>query len=232
MKGVSSAKAIIGALAGRFLFRHGTVTAVTRLSEHFTRFDVEGPQLAGARFVPGDKVQLFLAGEGMRTYTPVEWDAAGKTFFVGFVHDEAGPGVRWLRALKVGDEAALFGPRRSLDASALPGPLVLVGDETSLAVAAALTRAKPGRHVTALLESSHPDEVKQVASALGLSHLTVTARGKLEAPLLAQLDVGATPLFTGRAATIQALKQALRAQQRAPGGLTKAYWAEGKRGLD
>jgi NADPH-dependent ferric siderophore reductase len=229
---VSSAKALLGALAGRFLFRHGRVTAVTRLSERFVRFDVEGQPLAGVRFVPGDKVQLFIAGEGMRTYTPVEWSSDGRTFFVGYVHGGDAPGAKWLRAVKVGDEAALFGPRRSIDASDLPGPIVLVGDETSLACAAALTRAKPQRHVTVLLEATHVDETRAVAQALALTHVTVTARGQLEAPLLAQLDVGATPIFTGRAATIQALKQSLRAQQRVAGGLTKAYWAEGKRGLD
>lgn len=204
---------------------------MTWLSEHFVRFDVEGAQLANVRFVPGDKVQLFL-GSDMRTYTPVEWPSDGKTYFVGYVHGAETPGTQWLRALKVGDEVPLFGPRRSIDASDLPGPLLLIGDETSVAVAAALTRAKLDRHVTVLLEANHPEETKRVAQTLGLSNVTVTERGKLDAPLLAQLDVGATPIFTGRAATIQELKKTLRQQQRVVGGLTKAYWAEGKRGLD
>jgi NADPH-dependent ferric siderophore reductase len=230
--GVSSAKALLGAIAGRFIFRHGRVSAVTRLSEHFIRFDVEGPQLAGVRFVPGDKVQLFIADEGLRTYTPVEWSSDGKTFFLGYVHGDATPGAKWVRGVKVGDEAALFGPRRSIDATDLPGPLVFIGDETSVACALALARAKPSRHMTVLLEATHPHEVREVTRALALPNVTVTARGQLEAPLLAQFDVGATPIFTGRAATIQALKQALKAQQRNVSGLTKAYWAEGKRGLD
>lgn len=229
---MSSAKALLGALAGRFIFRHGRVSAVTRLSEHFIRFDVEGPQLAGAKFVPGDKVQLFIAGDGMRTYTPIEWSSDGKTFFLGYVHGSDTPGANWVRNVKVGDEAPLFGPRRSIDASDLPGPVVFIGDETSVACAVAIARAKPSRHVTVLLEATHPDETREVTRALSLANVTVTERGKLEAPLLAQLDVGATPIFTGRAATIQALKQGLKSQQRAVGGLTKAYWAEGKRGLD
>lgn len=239
---MSSAKGFLAGLAGRFIFRHGKVSAVTWLSEHFVRIDVEGAQLAGVKFVAGDKVQIFV-GEDMRTYTPVEWSSEGlqpggaasrmgKTFFVGYAHGTDTPGTKWLRALKVGDEAPLFGPRRSIDATDLPGPLVLIGDETSVAVAASLTRVKSDRHVTVLLEANQPDETKRVAEALGLKHVTVTTRGKLDAALLAQLDVGATPIFTGRAATIQSLKQALRAQQRTVGGLTRAYWAEGKRGLD
>lgn len=227
---MASAKALLGAVAGRFLFRHGRVTQVARWSEHFVRFDVEGDELSSARFVPGDKVQLFLPDVGMRTYTPVEWNGRA-TFFIGFVHGD-GPGSRFVGGVKVGDEAALFGPRRSIDASALDGPLVVVGDETSLGVAAALTRAKKERQVTALLESRFEAETRAAAEQLGLKTATVTAPGGLVTPLLAQLELGAVPVFTGRAASIQALKQAAKARGLRVEGPTKAYWAEGKRGLD
>ena len=61
---MGSAKTFLGAVAGRFLFRHGKTTSVTRLSEHFTRIDVAGKELEGAPFTPGDKVQLYLPDEG------------------------------------------------------------------------------------------------------------------------------------------------------------------------
>jgi NADPH-dependent ferric siderophore reductase len=226
---MASAKALLGAVAGRFLFRHGQVRQVSKLSEHFTRIDVVGTELAGAPFEPGDKVQVFLPSVGMRTYTPVTWAADGSTWFVGYAHG-AGPGSQWVRAVKKGDEVALFGPRRSIDASSLPGPLVVVGDETSVAVALSLTRANAGRQVMALLEASSPEETRDVARQLELTNVTVFPRGALEPlgqALTAQLQLGATPIFTGRAATIQALKKG-----RSVGGKTKAYWAEGKRGLD
>jgi hypothetical protein len=108
---------------------------------------------------------------------------------------------------------------------------VVIGDETSLAVAASLTRAKPGRVVTTLLEAGAVDEVKDVARALELTHATVLPRGDLEGlskTLTAQLELGATPVFTGNALTIQTLKKF----RRDAGGKTKAYWAAGKRGLD
>lgn len=171
---MDSPKALLGAVAGRFLFRHGEVTAVARLSEHFARIDVAGRELERSGFVPGDKVQLFLPGLGM------------------------------------------FGPRRSIDVRDLAGPLVVVGDETSVALAASLTQARAEGHVTAVLEAESPEETRDVVRQLQLTHVTVTARGQLEQNLLAQLDLGATPLFTGRAV----------------GGKTKAYWADGKRGLD
>lgn len=224
---MDAAKALIGAVAGRFLFRHGRVTDVARLGEHFVRVDVAGTELEGAGFVPGDKVQVFLPGLGMRTYTPVTWEG-GKTFFVGFLHGE-GPGASWLRGVKVSDQVAMMGPRRSIDVGAGAQPLVVVGDETSLAVAAALTRGHGQRQVSALLETSVPDEVRAVSQALGLAP-TLVAHGDVEAlgtALSAQLAHGAMPVFTGRASTIQALRQ-----RGLKGGKTKAYWAEGKRGLD
>ena len=223
---MASAKALLGAVAGRFLFRHGKVTAVAKLSERFVRIDVAGQELVGAPFEPGDKVQLYFAGIGMRTYTPVTWEASGRTWFLGFAHGE-GPGSRWVREVKAGDEVAIFGPRRSIDVSSNHGPLVVVGDETSLAVTVALTRARVDRHVTAVLEAGAPEELRRVAKKLELGHVVVTARGQLEEALRAQLALGATPVFTGNAATIQTLKRNLKAS-----GKTKAYWAAGKSGLD
>ena len=215
------AKALLGAVAGRFLFRHGVATAVTALSEHFTRIDVRGAELDGAEFVAGDKVQVFLPGLGMRTYTPVTWDRDA-TWFVGFKHGE-GPGSKWVGSVKVGDEVAMMGPRRSIDSQNFAGPLVLLGDETSLAVAVAIARTKP---LVAVLEARVPDEVRRVAAAIGLEDVRVEARGDVEA-LARHVPADATPIFTGNAKTIQALKQrGLR------GGKAKAYWAEGKRGLD
>ena len=231
---MASAKALLGAVAGRFLFRHGEVRAVSKLSEHFVRIDVGGKELEGAPFVPGDKVQVFLPGVGLRTYTPVTWAPEGRTWFVGYAHGE-GPGSKWVREVKQGDAIALFGPRRSVDVSELPGPLVVVGDETSVAVAVSLTRARAERHVTVLLEAAAPEEIRDVARQLELTNLTVTPKGQLDPlaqALAAQLDLGAIPVFTGRAATIQWLKQYFAKQGRTVGGKTKAYWAEGKRGLD
>ena len=227
---MASAKALLGAVAGRFLFRHGEVSGVVKLSAHFTRIEVSGAELARAPFTPGDKVQVFFEGVGMRTYTPVTWASEGRTWFVGYAHGE-GPGANWVRTVKVGDAVALFGPRRSIDVSDVKGPVVVVGDETSLAVAAALSRAQPGRVVTAVFEAGDVEEVREVARSLELTHVSVVARGDVETMannLGAQLALGAVPVFTGRAATIQALKKV----RRDAGGKTKAYWAEGKRGLD
>jgi NADPH-dependent ferric siderophore reductase len=227
---MASAKALLGAVAGRFLFRHGEVTRVARLGERFVRVDVAGAELAGAPFVPGDKAQVFLPGIGMRTYTPITWADVGSTWFIGFLHGD-GPGARWLREARAGDAVAFLGPRRSIDVRDVDGPLVLLGDETSLALAVSLTRARPERAVRVVLEAEAPEEVREVARQLEIELALVAVKGDIAAldrVLGEQLEGGATPVISGCAATIQALKRG----RRGAGGKTKAYWAAGKRGLD
>lgn len=226
---MSTAKALLGSIAGRFLFRRSTVTRVERLGRRFVHVHVEGDDLRGARFVAGDKVQLFLPGIGMRTYTPIGWSGVA-TSFVVFLHGD-GPGAAHVEAARVGDPWQLFGPRRSIDTADHEGPLVVAGDETSIGVAAALSGARPGR-VAGVLESVDPDDTRAAAHALGLTGVEVVPRGAASAPIAAHVERGAVPVYTGRAATIQALQRDLRARGLRHRGPAKAYWAEGKRGLD
>ena len=68
---MTSAKAVLGAIAGRFLFRISTVARVEHLGR-FVRLEAAGTSLRGAPWRTGDKVQVFRPGVGMRTYTPLE----------------------------------------------------------------------------------------------------------------------------------------------------------------
>ena len=181
---MSSAKALLGSIAGRFLFRAATVTSIERIGRAFVQVHVEGEDLRGAR------------------------------------------------AARVGDTWQLFGPRRSIDTSATDGPLVVAGDETSIAVGVATARARPGRVVSAVLESTDPEDTRAAAHALGLERVEVVQRGAAAPILMGHVEQGASPVFTGRAATIQALQRDLRARSLRHRGPTKAYWAEGRRGLD
>ena len=227
---MASAKGLLGAALGRFIFTHATVTEVSELGTDLRHIDVRGPELAKARFTPGDKVQVLVPGDELRTYTPFNWRGDSASF-IGFVHGDT-PGARWVKSVKPGDEVRFFGPRGSLDVRGVRGEVVVVGDETSLAVARAFSET---HRVSVVLEATRPDVTREVCAKLGLSHVDVTARGDVEtllAKLQGQLAAGATPYFTGRASTTQQLKQRLRAAGVNFGGKTKAYWADGKRGLD
>lgn len=227
---MASAKGFLSAALGRFIFTNGTVTQVSELGARLRRIDLGGPELAKAKFTPGDKVQVFVMGEDMRTYTPFNWRGDSASL-IGFAHGD-GPGARWVQSVKAGDAVQFFGPRGSLDASDVRGEVLVVGDETSLAVARAFSENK---RVSVVLEAQEPEVVRDVCAKLGLSQADVFQRGDVDGMfrrLGARLVEGATPFFTGRASTTQQLKQQLRAAKLSFGGKTKAYWADGKRGLD
>lgn len=224
---MTSAKAMLGALAGRFLFRMTTVREVKRFGR-YVRLDLEGESLATARSLPGDKVQVFLPDVGMRTYTPLRWTREGTSLLV--FSDGQGPGASWARDSKRGDEVSFFGPRRSIEAG--DGPVTVFGDETSVAISLALAATNPTRKVTAVLEVSDAAETRAALDGCGsLVEAVLVPRGDMLRAGQA-LQAAITPetfvAFTGRAASIQAVKRVVRAER----SKTKAYWAEGKVGLD
>src|SRR5690349_1851361 len=135
---MASRKAILGALVGRLIFRTARIASLSEPAPRFRRLHLEGPDLRGVSWTPGDKLPLFLPEHGMRTYTPISWDPVrGSTELLVFLHGET-PGALWGRGAQVDDEVQFFGPRRSIDATGLPEQVVLFGDETSLGVARAL----------------------------------------------------------------------------------------------
>ncbi|MBY0322009.1 MAG: siderophore-interacting protein [Reyranella sp.] len=119
--------------------KQATVVAAERLDERFRSITLEGAALAGVAWVPGQKIQLAMGTAFVaRTYTPIDWDAsAGRARILGFAHG-VGPGSAWVRGIAPGDACDLFGPRSSVDARRLAGPLAVFGDETSIGLASAL----------------------------------------------------------------------------------------------
>jgi NADPH-dependent ferric siderophore reductase len=74
--------------------------------------------------------------------------------------------------VKAGDELTFMGPQRSLSLD--PGPVILVGDETSVAVAASFELERPGQvHGVFLVQA--PDAAREAAQAVGVrsAHVAV-----------------------------------------------------------
>jgi NADPH-dependent ferric siderophore reductase len=236
---MASAKAMLGNFLGRLFFTDARVTRVRDVSRAFRQIDCEGPALRGQGWTPGDKVQVHLAGLGMRTYTPLSWDEAqGATSFLVYLHGDS-PGAKWGRDVKEGDPVQFFGPRRSLALEAGGGPVVLFGDETSFAVAHAFRTG--GKHdVTPVFEVTDRDACAPALRELGFeghdvpreagdAHLA-RVHERLREALRAK--PGATLVMTGRAQSIQALRSRLRGDGERATPKVKAYWAVGKAGLD
>lgn len=230
---------VVKSWVDRVFFTSATVAKVTDVAESFRLVELEGSALSKGQGRPGDKIQVRAAGFAMRTYTPVGWDGdRGRTRICAFTHG-SGPGARWARALRDGDPCSFFGPRSSLAFAKMTGPIVLFGDETSLGVAAALCSLRgDGRRI--VLEASSSRAVKSVVDTLQLDDAAVIEKSSDDAhlreasELIAQATstTGVTVVLTGRAASIVDLRRRLRDAGVTATVKAKAYWAEGKTGLD
>ncbi len=215
------------------LFRTARVEDVADLTARVRLVDLAVEGVPAGSWRAGDKVQVRMAGLTTRTYTPVPREGAGAGFrLVAFAHGE-GPGARWVRDLAVGTEAAVFGPRRSVDCSTLDGPVLVVGDETSTGLAAAVAAGRAD--VAFLAEATEPDDVRVPAAHLGVEVAEVVARtpgGDHRAALAAAVAdrVAAGPVtlvLSGDAATVAFVRRHLRDHDLRPDRtLAKAYGAE------
>jgi len=225
----------------RMFMKHATVAGCETIAEGFRLITLEGPGLAACAWTPGHKIQIAMGSAFVaRTYTPIEWDAvAGRTRILGYAHGAGGPGSAWVRGLETGAECDLFGPRGSLNVTGVDGPLAVVGDETSIGFAHALARQDRARAVTCRFEVGDIEAGRRVASHLELGAMLFGRTeddahlAEIEATLPPLIAAGATFVLTGRAGTIQRLRQSLKRRQVPAARIyAKAYWAPGKSGLD
>lgn len=183
-----------------------------------------------AEFVPGSKVQLLLPSNDMRTYSPITelrgmvllaWTRAG------------GPGSEWATQAKVGETLPFVGPQKSLEAG--EGPVIIVGDETSVAIAAAFALDRPLK-AYAVIQSDAPNEVREAGASIGLYGLDVVPCNDIAKMIMSiQRRLVAQPnasiLLTGGSGLVIPAREALR--EVGVGNIkSKAYWVPGKTGVD
>ncbi|MDG6110086.1 siderophore-interacting protein [Dactylosporangium aurantiacum] len=226
-------------LASSAMFDTALVSAVTPLAAGFVQVELTAEALRKATWVPGAKLRLRprRGAFGLRTYTPISWDAErGVTRLLAYPHGD-GPAARWFRQVAAGDTCEVFGPRRSIDLRGAAGAVVFVGDESSVALAVAL-RTVTG-DVSHVFEAGDPDGLAEVLTGLGITdRVAVVAKAADRAELLrhardAAIGDGYTLVVTGDAATVHAVRRDSRAWPHRPAEVKgKAYWAEGRTGLD
>lgn len=225
---MSSAKGKFARLLGGFFLRSARVTAAEDVAPGFRRIALRGdapPPL------PGNKLQILLPSDDVRTYTPIASED-GTTLLLGWKH-AGGPGARFVSEVEVGTQLRFVGPQRSLDLAA--GPVIFVGDETSVAAAASFERSRPGQ-VHAVLCGQSPEALRAAAESVGLRPSHALPRGDIEGVVAAVLQgreaaPGATIALSGGSELILAVRAALR-QRGITGIKTKTYWIPGKTGLD
>lgn len=221
---MASAKGKVVRWFGRLVLQEATVASLSPLGSDFllVRLDWAG------KVDPGDKIQVLLPSDDVRTFTPIRLPD-GAVAVLGHLRPD-GPASGWLRALRVGDPFRFVGPGRSLRLAA--GPVVMVGDETSLAVAGSYRAARPGA-IRAVFELGPDVDATAALAALDLADARVLRRGQDSAETLvdAVLAGGAPAVaITGSGELVQRARAALRPRGVRP--TVKAYWIEGRAGLD
>jgi hypothetical protein len=94
--------------------RSAHVVDIVDIGSAFRIITLGGDGLRHVAWTPGDKLQVQLGGSIQRTCTPIDWDAvAGRTRIPICLH-AGGPGTRWARMVRKGDNCILFGPRKSI----------------------------------------------------------------------------------------------------------------------
>ncbi|WP_335958284.1 hypothetical protein [Acinetobacter bereziniae] len=223
---MASTKGKIIRLFSRFALERATVLSV----EAFGGFQLVRLRSTIDGYAAGTKVQLLLPSDEVRTYTPIRHPEG--MLLLGWKHAD-GPGARWLAEVQPGAIIPFIGPQRSLSID--DSPIVLVGDETSVAVAAALSIERPG-FVHAVIQSDAPSDVCLAAKAVGLDNVDVVLRADINAIVDAVSDRlsvvrNSVVVLTGCSDLIVAVRDRLRS-----GGVqnikTKTYWIPGKVGLD
>ncbi|HET8937878.1 MAG TPA: siderophore-interacting protein [Polyangiales bacterium] len=240
---MASFSAVVRDKLSQIVLKALTLDEARDVSPHFRRLRFSAPWLRTAACAPGDKLQIMINEVGPRTYTPFDHDAKSGTLdLVAYVHADTATGS-WVRAARPGTSCRVFGPRGSLSLASLQGPIVFFGDETSFGTATSLQRARGAADgVSYVFEVSEPGEATEVLGQLGLRAPAVIARKPQHGHLAAleqavraavQNQPNARLVLTGHAQSIQGLRKRLKVQPlQSSGQSVKAYWADGKRGLD
>lgn len=228
-------KLLSGWLGDQFL-DEARVQRVVSLGACYRLFELSGDALRRARVEAGDKLQVHVPGAGTRTYTPFAFRPEAGTLQLLVYLPGRGPARAWAERIVQGDTLRYFGPRGSLPLASMAAPVALYGDETSLAVARALFEAH-GPRAMAALEVADLASARAAAQHIGLGEEVLVERRAGQADSLARRLANfagstGTVVCTGGAQAIQQLRSELRKADRSVTQRTKAYWAEGKVGLD
>ncbi|WP_226994143.1 siderophore-interacting protein [Myxococcus hansupus] len=217
------------------------VTTIESLAPRLRRVRFVGDALKGAHFEPGHEVEFRVGPTAFRHYTPTHVDVAtGALEVVFFLHGQ-GPGSAWAEALQPGALVDILGPGGRFVLNREAQHHVLLGDETCLGLFVALLRAlPPSANVSGAVEVSPGAEDWPGLVGLPLTAVPRTGPTPRGMALLTWLEssglegsTGTTAYLSGHAGSIVMLrKELLERRGFAKRDVrSKAYWADGKRGL-
>ncbi|APR87331.1 Iron-chelator utilization protein [Minicystis rosea] len=224
--------------------RRALVTDVVDLAPGLRRVRFAGDALRGVSFLPGQEVEFRVSDRAFRHYTPSRFDAArGEMEIVFFLHGD-GPGTTWARKLAPNDHANVLGPGGRFALHDTAEIHVFLGDETTLGLFAVMAQAAKGRvlgavEIDAQRVGGATDEQRWPA-LVGLDlpavERTCEARGDVLLRWIEEQRAlppeGVCFYLAGHTGSIVRMRDHLLQRGWSRRSIrTKAYWADGKRGL-
>lgn len=226
---MSTVKKILVKVLGPFILAKSKVVSNEQLSPHFQLITLQGKSLK-KEWIPGQKIQVQLKGDEMRSYTPCEWDTeAGIMKTLIYMHGK-GPGARWARDAKAHSKVVVLGPKKSLSLSEDTKEVVFFGDETTFGLAHAIKKNYEGIKFHFFMEASETDESSVILKKFDLEDALCVSLNQLD--LIAQEITKIYSsnnltriVLSGKQQSIVALREklyALNVPSTAIG--TKVYW--------
>jgi ferric-chelate reductase (NADPH) len=236
---MAGVKKTILSFIGSKILTPAKISSTRNISAAFRMITLGSPAFTGAAWQPGQKLQINTGDWDVRTYTPLSLDPkAGEIKILAFLHGD-GPGATWAKNVKGGDLCDVLGPRPSLAVSDFSRPVILFGDETSLAVASTIVPLHKDSKF--IFEASSVDEVNAILQEIGIPQSGVVPKsaedGHLEEAfgLIKRWAINQDYqlVLTGKAQSIQKIRNLIK-EEHLPftSSKVKAYWSEGKEGLD
>jgi NADPH-dependent ferric siderophore reductase len=219
--------------------RRAKVTEIVALAPRLRKVRLEGEALRGVAFRPGQEVEFRVSERAFRHYTPARFDPERGTLdIVFFLHGE-GPGTTWVRQLRQGQQANVLGPGGRFGLLEGATTHVLLGDETTLGLFACLSASAPGRCIGALELADGAQGSPAWPSLVGLELPAVERIGGRGDALVRWIEANdilrshdVCFYLAGHTGSIVRIREHLLRRGWPKRSIrTKAYWADGKRGL-
>ncbi|MBY0416160.1 MAG: siderophore-interacting protein [Bdellovibrionales bacterium] len=206
-------KKFISNLLVKYLIRKSTVLDNVKIGEDFQLLTIK---LAYKKnWSPGQKIQIKVTPDELRSYTPSKWDKDKRTFQTMIYNHRSGPGALWSEAVRPQSHVQVVGPRNSLDTSDIKSNVIFFGDETTFGLAYALKHSEQKFSIKCLFEATKYSDSLNALTFLNLEEATLFERTKGDAHLKLCVDKIVSTysdefiILSGKKTSIQFVKDAL-----------------------
>ena len=156
---MSTIKNILIKVLGPIILSKSKIVTNEQLSPHFHLLTIQGKKLK-KEWTPGQKIQVKLKDDQMRSYTPCTWDSQkGVMQTLIYIHGK-GPGSSWARDAKAQSKVIILGPKKSLSLDHEIKTIHFFGDETTFGLAHAIKKNIPNINFHFYMEANDIEESK------------------------------------------------------------------------